>query len=100
MQKDCSESCECGNIQVDMAGYNRDNPKGYRYFVQLGTFRTYEKAMELQLDFMKTGWTSVIKKQGNLFVVYTGDYSAMEDAVLLERILRFMGYQTMVAAME
>ncbi|MDD3174549.1 MAG: hypothetical protein PHF63_12975 [Herbinix sp.] len=87
-------SCSCQNniIQNDLSRFD------YRYRVQTGLFRSYNKAMDFQLQLMEEGYLADIDQQGNIFAVITGDYSELEGAVMLERYLRFRGYNTVVIA--
>lgn len=78
--------------------HNKSETNGYRYRVQVGIYRIYNKAMELQMQLMQEGYTSDIERQGELFTVYTGDFSELDNAVMLERFLRLMRYDTMVVA--
>jgi cell division protein FtsN len=93
-------SCGCMEISGIKEENNDQTMNDYRYCVQLGTFRTYEKAMEFQGGLMNTGMMSDIEKQGDLYSVYTGDYENVDEAALLERFLRFIGYNTLVIAVE
>lgn len=93
-------SCGCMELNNDPEENSSQILNDYRYSVQLGTFRTYEKAMEFQLGLMNTGMMSDIIKQGEFYSVYTGNYIKVDEAALLERFLRFMGYNTLVLAIE
>lgn len=80
--------------------YNKNNfdTKAYRYRVQVGVFRIYDKAMELQIQLLEEGYLADIERQGELYAVQTGDFTELDSAVMLERFLRFVGYGTMVVA--
>lgn len=70
----------------------------YRYHVQVGLFWTYNSAMILQLRLIEQGYLADINKRGDSFAVQAGDFEEMERAVVLERHLRFLGYNTLLVA--
>lgn len=93
MTNDSGMSC-CGSIKYTSA---LEEGK-YRYRVQLGQFRLYNKAMDLQLYLMERGIMSDIDRQGELFSVNAGDFDKLDEAVLLEKYFRKFGYDAMVIA--
>jgi hypothetical protein len=72
--------------------------RGYRYCVQVGLFRLYNKALEHQLQLNEFGCAAEIVRQGDYYAVHIGNYCNMDDAVMLERILRNMSFNTLLVA--
>lgn len=72
--------------------------KKYRYQVQVGLFRDYNKAMDFQLRLL-TQWNQVeILRQGEFFAVHIGNYDRLEEATGLEQYLRRSGFNTLLVA--
>jgi N-acetylmuramoyl-L-alanine amidase len=71
----------------------------YRYHVQIGVFRQCNKALDYQLLLLEQGLVTDIIRQGDLYVILAGDFSDMNEAVLLELYLKKAGFHTMLVAM-
>jgi len=70
----------------------------YRYRVQLGLFRLYNNAIDLQYQLLQQGFPAEILQQGNFFVVLVGNFCNLDDAAELERSLRGRRYDTFLIA--
>lgn len=74
------------------------NTYQYRYCIQLGLFRTYERAFHYQLQLYLAGYRVDIDREGELYTVNIGDFNEFEDAIIMERILRIRGFNTVLLA--
>lgn len=70
----------------------------YRYRVEVGIVTLYNNAMKLQDQLLLQGLPAGIVKQGNYYAIHAGDYSTLDEAVILEWILRNKGYNTLLVA--
>ena len=70
----------------------------YRYRVQTGLFRVYDNALNLQIRLLIEGYRADIFRQGELYAVQVGDFSSLDEAVVLEQLLRRSGYNTLLVA--
>lgn len=77
---------------------NEENNQNYRYHVQVGLFREYNNALDLQFQLLRDCYRSEITRQGELFAVHIGDFSYLDEAAELERRLRLKGYDTLLVA--
>lgn len=76
---------------------NRDN-NDYVYRVQIGLFRNYENASNLQMQMVHMGCSTQIVKQGELYGVHVGEFQTLDEAVALEHLLRAYGFDTLLVA--
>jgi hypothetical protein len=81
--------------KLKMKDYNRPT---YRYSIQIGIFRNYDHALELQLYFINNHFPTEILHKGECFSVLIGDFDFLDEAVLLEWYLRKKGYDTLLVA--
>ncbi|MDF2944326.1 MAG: N-acetylmuramoyl-L-alanine amidase [Herbinix sp.] len=70
----------------------------YRYRIQVGLFRAYNQALNLQTRLIMQGYTADIVQQGDSFAVHVGDFSNIDGAAALELVIRFHGYNTLLVA--
>jgi len=70
----------------------------YRYSVQVGLFRVYNNALDLQMKLIQGGYTAEIVSQGDFFAVHVGDFTYLDEAASLEQRLRILGYNTLLVA--
>jgi N-acetylmuramoyl-L-alanine amidase len=100
------ESVSKVNLKSDKIGINdccnddsRNNERRYyHYRIQVGLFRNYNNALNLQMRLINQGYMAEIFRQGDFYAVHVGDFEEMDDAVRLERILRISGYNTLLVA--
>lgn len=89
----------CGCMNENNKQFNENSREGgYRYHVQIGVFRNYNMAIQLQLQLFEVGWISDIERQGDFYTVYMGEYTEIDKAALLELYLRYHGFNTLVIA--
>lgn len=74
------------------------NSSTYRYRIQVGLFRIYDNAQNLQMQLNQLGLMPEIVRQGDLYAVHVGDFCNMDDAVMLEQMIRRLGYNTLLVA--
>lgn len=96
-------SQEAGEVQMESkivyhSIANEVNNQNYRYHIQVGLFREYNHAIELQLQLLRNCYQSEIARQGEFFAVRIGDFSDLDEGVELERRLRQRGYDTLLVA--
>lgn len=77
---------------------NTPDTYGYQYRVQIGIYKLYNKALDQQMRLLEDGYLADIDRQGELFTLNIGDFTNLDEAVLLERFFRFHGYNTLVIA--
>jgi N-acetylmuramoyl-L-alanine amidase len=70
----------------------------YRYRVQTGLFRVYDNALNLQIRLLREGYRADIVRQGELYAVHVGDFTSLDEAVVMEQYLRRSGYNTLLVA--
>jgi N-acetylmuramoyl-L-alanine amidase len=70
----------------------------YRYRVQVGLFRNYNNAVNLQCQLYQRGYQAQIIRQGDFYSVQVGDFDNLDDAANLENTLRMLGYDTLLIA--
>jgi len=75
------------------------DPLGPRYRVQVDIFRAYNDALNLQNQLLQLKFSAEIVPQRGYYAIHVGDYSSLDEAVWLERILRFEGYNTLLIAL-
>lgn len=75
-----------------------DTVTEYRYRVQVGLFRNFNNAMNLQSQLVMQGYPAEIGRQGDFYSVQVGDFPTLDQAAELERILRIKGYPTLLVA--
>jgi cell division protein FtsN len=83
----------CGSKQKDWAVNDTKN-KCYR--IQLGSFRNYNNAMELQLSMLFQGIKSDIIQNDGLYHVRTECIANLDEAVFYEHYLKHKGFDTMI----
>lgn len=66
------------------------------YYVQVGLFREFNNAQNLQNQLMQDGYPSDIIKTGDFYAVITGGLSSYEQARELENALASRGYETLI----
>ncbi len=74
------------------------NNEGYRYRIQVGLFRIYNNALNLQMRLIQEGYDAEIVRQGDFFAVHIGDFANLDEAAVLERRLSSAGYNTLLIA--
>lgn len=77
---------------------NETEQESYRYRVQVGLFRNYNNAMNLHNRLLQEGLFAVIVTQGEFYAVHVGDFACLDDAAEFERVLRSLGYSTLLVA--
>ncbi|MDF2541163.1 MAG: N-acetylmuramoyl-L-alanine amidase [Herbinix sp.] len=77
---------------------NTEVPATYRYRVQVGLFRIYNNALNLQYQLVEEGYPAQIVNQGDMYAVHVGDFPNLDSAAALEKTLRRRGYNTLVVA--
>ena len=75
-----------------------NNVQRYNYRIQIGLFQIYNNAINLQKHLVLEGYPSDIVRQGEYFSVQVGDFPCLDQAVMLERKLRMLGYNTLLIA--
>jgi N-acetylmuramoyl-L-alanine amidase len=83
---------------TDTELYYGDCPSEYLYRVQVGLFRSYNPAMNLQILLIQEGYAVDIVRQGDCYAVWVEEFYDLEEAVELEHILRCKGYNAFVVA--
>lgn len=81
-------------IQVKAQNIDSD----YRYSVQVGLFRVYNNALNLQMKLIQGGYMAEFVDQGDFFAVHVGDFTCLDEAASLEQMLRIRGYNTLLVA--
>ncbi|WP_343208891.1 N-acetylmuramoyl-L-alanine amidase [Anaerolentibacter hominis] len=74
----------------------KDAPADRHYFVQVGLFRQYNNALNLQNQLLQDGFESVIIKAGEYYTVLVGGFQSYEQAAAIERALSARGYETLI----
>lgn len=72
--------------------------KKYRYQIQVGLFRDYNKAMDFQQRLLTQGDQVEILRQGEFFAVHLGNCDRLEEAAEFEQHLRRSGFNTLLVA--
>jgi len=70
----------------------------YHYRVQVGPYSNYNNAFSLQIQLITQGYPAELFRQGDVFAIHIGDFAELEDAVVLERRLRAVRYNTLLVA--
>ena len=70
-----------------------------RYRVQVGLFRYFNNALNLQTRLLEDGYTADIEKMGDYYAVLVGNTDNYEQARELENALSSRGYETLVIAL-
>lgn len=70
----------------------------YHYHVQVGAFRTELYANRLLEELMEQNFPAFLVHTGNIYRVYVGAFSSLGDAVKMERLLKRVGYPTVIIA--
>lgn len=83
---------------TDTELYFGDSPSDYLYRVQVGLFRSYNPAMNLQILLIQEGYAVDIVRQGDCYAVWVEEFYNLDEAVELEHILRCKGYNAFVVA--
>ena len=74
------------------------NASLYHYHVQVGAFRTELYANRLLEELMEQNFPAFLVHTGNIYRVYVGAFSSLGDAVKMERLLKRVGYPTVIIA--
>lgn len=82
------------NCCSDQKGYS--NRVDEKYCVRVGTFRNYNKAMELQLKLVEAGYPVDIERSEDSYVVITCSIRTLDQAATLEYYIRLLGYSTVI----
>lgn len=75
---------------------NTANSSDYHYNVQVGLYKVYNNAMNLQNHLIQEGYPAKIVQQGDYFAVQIGDYYTLDEAAEFERMLRMTGNNTII----
>lgn len=79
--------------------FERNDRMTYQYFtVQVGLFRNFDNALNLQAELIQRGCPAEIFRQGDFYAVSVGYFQNMDEAAELERWLRTVGYDTFLVA--
>jgi N-acetylmuramoyl-L-alanine amidase len=70
------------------------------YRVQVGLFRNYNNAQNLEYNLSQLGYDVLIIPQGEYYAVQVGALQTMEEAVELEQELRLTGYSTLIVKVQ
>ncbi len=87
----------CSKCGISEANNDNETVK-YNYRIQVGLFRIYNNAYDLQMQLMEEGYVADIVRHGDLYAVHVGGFLKLDDAVELERVLRFGGYNTLLVS--
>ena len=68
------------------------------YKVLVGKYSNYNFAEETQERLLHLGYLTELKQQSGSFVLTSSAYPSLEEAVILERILKKLGFPTMITA--
>ena len=86
-------------IVTELRQLSNDHP--YTYRVQVGGLSNESLAQRVAYQLFLDGYEPVIlPSQENLFVVHVGEIYTLDQAVMLEQLLRILGYNTMVITEE
>ncbi len=69
-----------------------------RFFVQVGAFRNWQLAKNLDMQLKSQGFPSSIVNEDNLFKVRVGEFKSLNNAVSMEQKLRLLGYNTFIVS--
>lgn len=78
----------------------RESQLQNHYTIQVGLFRNYNNALNLQYQLQNEGYTADIVKNGEFYSVVVGDFSDLSRAYLVEEQLKQRGYDTLVIVKE
>lgn len=92
--KSCKGSGTYKHIVMD---HNRMN--NYRYKVQVGVYRNYNNAMNIQYQLYQLGFPAELAHQHECYAIRIGEFSDMDEAVTLECLLKRIGYDTLLIAL-
>lgn len=70
----------------------------YSYRVQVGLYRNYQNAADLEAKMDSLGLPVQIQKSGNYFSVQVGNLDSLEEGTALEQDLRMLGFDTLLIA--
>ena len=87
----------CSKCGISESKNDNETAK-YNYRIQVGLFRLYNNANNLQMQLIEEGYVADIVRQGDLYAVHVGGFQELDDAVELERVLRFKGYNTLLVS--
>lgn len=71
----------------------------YYYRIQIGLFRNYNNALNLQEQLRNDGYTADIVPMGDFFSVLLGKYFSIDQAQTVEQELNTKGYETLIIAL-
>lgn len=78
----------------------RESQLQKHYTIQVGLFRNYNNALNLQYQLQNEGYTADVVKNGEFYSVVVGDFSDLSRAYLVEEELKQRGYDTLVTVKE
>ncbi len=99
MNKDAlctNQNCRDFPVRIDETSEHTNR----HYMVQVGLFRQYNNAFQMQYRILQSGYQADIVNQGDFYAVHVGDFQDMDDAVDFERVLRRAGYNTLLVSVE
>ena len=70
----------------------------YHYHVQVGAFRMELYANRLLEELMEQNFPAFLVHTGNIYRVYVGAFSSLSEAIKMERLLKRVGYPTVIIA--
>jgi N-acetylmuramoyl-L-alanine amidase len=82
-----------------LAIIRKTKTKPFVYRIQVGLFRNYSNAENLQQSLEQDGFPSDIIMMGEFYSVVTGGFNSIEQAGDMEQELREKGYETFVIAL-
>lgn len=69
-----------------------------QYSIQVGLFRQYENAKQLEQELASMGYTVELRPVNGYFAVWVGNFQTMEEARRVEKVLQEDGYETWIIA--
>jgi cell division protein FtsN len=62
----------------------------------VGLFRSNENALQYQKQLHYNGFDSDLARQGEFYAVHVGRFDDLDEAAIWEKVLRRMGYHTLL----
>lgn len=81
---------------LDGLGEEEQQEETAIYRVQVGLFKVFDNAENLQINLEDAGYNTYLFNQGEYYAVQVGQLATMEDAAALEQELRQQGYSTLI----
>lgn len=71
----------------------------FTYRIQVGLFRNYNNAERIANELRGKGYTVAVEKMGEYYSVLVGQFSDLQQAENIERVLQQDGYETIIVAL-